>query len=182
MPIVVGGIAALVFLAIIVAIILNNRGAAAGQTINNIRCDQGEQLAVHYHAHVDLIYKGQPVEIPAQTGINGTSCFYWLHTHQTTGIIHIEAPQADASRQFTLGDFFAIWNQPLSTKQMATLQVGSSEQLKAWVNGQPYTGNPAKIVLKSHEQVVLEIGPAFVDPPTFDWTSAAAIQEAGTGG
>jgi hypothetical protein len=51
-----------------------------------------------------------------------------------------------------------------------------------WVDGQPYTGDPRKIVLKSHTQVVLEIGPQFVDPPTFDWTSSQATQEAGTGG
>jgi len=181
MPMVVGGSFALIFVGIIVAILLN-RGPATGQTIANIRCDTGEQLAVHYHAHVDLIYKGQPAAIPAQVGIT-SSCFYWMHTHQSSGIVHIEAPKASASRQFTLGDFFQIWGQPLSKTQVATFpKLGAGDELKMWVDGKPYTGDPRNIVLKSHTQVVLEIGPTFVDPPTFDWTASAATQEAGTGG
>jgi hypothetical protein len=139
--------------------------------IANIRCDTGEQLAVHYHAHLEIRHQGTPATVPAQIGIpNGGSCFYWMHTHDTSGIIHIEAPRESASRQFTLGEFFQVWGQPLSSKQVATLNVGSGEQVKAWVNGQPYTGDPSKIVLKSHEQLVIEIGPPFTDPPpTYTW-------------
>jgi hypothetical protein len=175
MPIVVGGAFALVFIGIIVAILLN-RSPATGPTVANIRCDTGEQLAVHYHAHVDLIYKGQPAAIPAQVGITG-SCFYWMHTHQNTGIVHIEAPRDSATRQFTLGDFFQIWGQPLSKTQVATFpKLGPGDQLKIWVDGKPFTADPRNIVLKSHTQVVVEIGPTFV------WTSSAATQEAGTAG
>lgn len=181
MPITVGGVFALVFIGFIVAIVLN-RSPATGQPIANIRCDSGEQLAVHYHAHVDLIYKGQPAAIPAQVGITST-CFYWTHTHQSSGIVHIEAPKESASRQFTLGDFFQVWGQPLSDQQVATFKLSSGDQLKMWVDGKPYTGDPRKIVLKSHTQVAVEIGPPFVDPPPpFDWTSSQATQEAGTGG
>lgn len=141
----------------------------SGQPVANINCDASEQLASHYHAHLTIVNKGQPVNVPAQIGIQPT-CFYWLHTHDDTGIIHIEAPKREATRQFTLGDFFQVWGQPLSKKQVATLGVGANDQLKVWVDGQPYTGDPSKIVLKSHEQIVIEIGPAFVDPPpTFTW-------------
>ena len=49
--------------------------------------------------------------------------------------------------------------------------------------GKPYTGSPRNIVLKSHTQVVVEIGPPLTDPPpAYDWNSAEATQEAGTGG
>jgi hypothetical protein len=47
--------------------------------------------------------------------------------------------------------------------------VPAGGQVKAWVNGQPYTGDPAKIPLASKEQVVLEIGPPFSEPPTYTW-------------
>jgi len=181
MPVTVGGVFGLVFIGFIVAILLN-RSPVTGQPIANIRCESGEQLAIHNHAHVDLIYKGQPASVPAQVGIKST-CLYWMHTHQSSGIVHIEAPKESASRQFTLGDFFQIWGQPLSDKQVATFpRLSSSDELKVWVDGKPYTGDPRGIVLKSHTQVVLEIGPPFVDPPTFDWTSSQATQEAGTGG
>ena len=143
----------------------------AGKPVANIQCQNGEQLAVHYHAHVDIIWKNQPVSIPANTGIPpGGNCLYWLHTHDDSGVIHIEAPQGDGNRQFTLGNFFQIWGQPLSRKQVATIPVGSGDQLKVWVNGIPYTGDPSKIVLKEKEQIVLEIGPPFSEPPpTFTW-------------
>ena len=39
------------------------------------------------------------------------TCMYWLHTRAADGLIEVQSP---VPRQFTLGDFFAIWNQPLS--------------------------------------------------------------------
>lgn len=172
MPLAVGGL----FLVIFLALVIWYRAASSpgsgtgGQPVANIRCDAGEQLAVHYHAHLAILYKNQPVSVPAQIGITGT-CFYWLHTHDTSGVIHIEAPKDSASRQFTLADFFSVWGQPLSPTQVATFKLAPGEQVKVWVDGQPYTGDPSKIVLKAHEQIVLEIGPPFTDPPpqyTFD--------------
>src|SRR5690349_18438384 len=107
MPLTVGGIFSVAFVVLIVLYYIASRGGTGvnGQPVANIRCDSSEQLAVHYHAHVTILYKGAPVQIPAQTGITG-SCFYWMHTHTTTGIIHIEAPKDAASRWFTLADFF----------------------------------------------------------------------------
>ena len=186
MPITVGGVFTVIFLALIVAYYIASRGPGGvnGQPVANIKCDTGEQLAVHYHAHLTIVYRGEPAAIPAQTGILSTqNCFYWMHTHSTSGIIHIEAPKDSAKRQFTVGDFFQIWNQPLSGKRVATFTVGKGDQLEMWVDGKPYTGDPRKIVLKSHTQVVIEIGPPFIDPPTpFDWTSPDATSEAGTAG
>lgn len=170
LPLVVLG----VFLVVAIALVFLYRGSTStnsvsGQPVANVKCESNEQLATHYHAHLDILYQGQPVKVPAQIGIQPT-CLYWLHTHDETGVIHIEAPKSEASRQFTLGEFFKIWGQPLSSKQVATIQVPAGQQLKVWVNGQPYTGDPAKVKLSSKEQIVLEIGPPFTDPPpTFTW-------------
>src|SRR6266700_1041270 len=64
--------------------------------IDSISCDQLEQSAFHIHAHVSVYINGQSVSIPGNVGIagdrSGPSCFYWLHTHSTDGVIHIEAP------------------------------------------------------------------------------------------
>ena len=177
MPLVVGG----VFLVILVALVIWYRASSSssgpnGQPVVGINCEANEQLATHYHAHLDIIWKGQPVKVPANTGIQPT-CLYWMHTHDDSGVIHIEAPQKEANRQFTLGDFFKVWGQPLSSSQVSTIKVGSGDQLKVWVDGQPYTGDPAKIVLKSHEQVVIEIGPPFTEPPpTFTWDPSVYAQ------
>jgi hypothetical protein len=163
-----------VFLVVAIALVVLYRTSSStsgpsGEPVANIKCESSEQLATHYHAHLDILYQGQPVKVPAQVGIKST-CLYWMHTHDDTGVIHIEAPKGQGSRQFKLGEFFQVWGQPLSNKQVATIQVPAGQQLKVWVNGKPYTGNPANITLASKEQIVLEIGPPFADPPpTFTW-------------
>ncbi|EQD32569.1 hypothetical protein B1A_19439 [mine drainage metagenome] len=86
-------------------------------------------------------------------------CFYWLHTHDATGIIHIETPVA---RQFTLGDFFAIWGWPLSSSDL----LGHRGHVTAYLNGKPYTGNPRQIILTEHREITLEIGNT-VTPPKY---------------
>ncbi len=165
---------ALVLLAIAIAVVIAYRSASGGPTaggkVSGIPCDTGEHVATgdhHYHAYLDILYEGTEVSVPAQIGIPSGApqpCFYWLHTHDTTGAIHIEAPAPD-DHGFTLGQFFDIWGQKLSSKQVATFKTDSTHQMKIWVDGQPYTGNPRDIVLKAHEQVVIEIGPPFTDPP-----------------
>ena len=179
LPIAVG----LVLLAVLVVVVIAYRANATntthiGAVIDGVSCDTGEHVSAtgdhHYHAHVEILYQGQEVTIPAQTGIPADavqSCFYWLHTHDTTGVIHIEAPAAK-DHGFTLGQFFDIWGQKLSPNQVGTFKISSAQPLKMWVNGQPYTGNPRDIVLHAHDQIVLEIGPTFVDPPpTFTFPS-----------
>jgi hypothetical protein len=165
-----------IFVVIAVALIVlyrvssNTGGAPSGDTVANVRCDAGEQLATHYHTHLTILYQGQQVTVPGQIGIQST-CLYWMHTHDDSGIIHVEAPKSEANRKFKLGEFFTVWGQPLTSKQVSTIKVGPREQVKAWVNGKPYTGDPANITLASKEQIVIEIGPPFVDnpPPAYTW-------------
>ena len=68
-------------------------------------CLPREGSALHIHPYVRIQVNGQPVAIPPNVGITGT-CFEPMHTHDTTGILHIESPEV---RDYTLGDFFAIW-------------------------------------------------------------------------
>jgi hypothetical protein len=162
LPVAVGALL-VVALAVTAFIAVTNSGSGA-KAVNRINCDSTEQIAVHYHAHLTLIREGTEISVPGNIGISTSpSCLYWMHTHSSDGIIHIEAPQAQQNRVFTLGDFFAVWGQPLSTTQVATLQVDGSHQLKIY--GQPYTGDPAAIPLRTHTQVVIEIVPPPVDPP-----------------
>ncbi|MEP7106207.1 MAG: hypothetical protein ABI838_10215 [Chloroflexota bacterium] len=133
--------------------------------VANISCDATEQVANHYHAHLTMLYNGNEVNLPPNIGIT-TSCLYWMHTHDGTGVIHIESPKSQANRNFTLGDFFAVWGQPLSRTQVATLKLTGDQKLLVYVDGtlQP-DADPGKISLKAHTQVVLEITPPTVDPP-----------------
>ena len=139
--------------------------------VGYVQCNPGEQLQTHYHAHLTIIQDGQERALPARIGITDT-CLYWLHTHDTSGVIHIEAPAAQKDHTFTLGEFFDVWGQPLDSAHVATLNVGSGQTLVAYVDGKVYTGDPRAIPLKSHTLVVLEIQPPAVDPPpSYTWDS-----------
>lgn len=82
-------------------------GLAARLTAIGLPALTAEGEALHTHQHLDLFVDGQPVPVPADIGINAAAGFLApTHTHDATGIIHIESPVV---RDFTLGDFFDIW-------------------------------------------------------------------------
>lgn len=112
-----------------------------------------EALAVHYHAHLDIYDDGQPIPIPASIGISQKDqLISVLHTHDTAGFIHVEAPQA---YQYTLGQFFGVWGLMLSNKCIGGL---CSKPLKVWVNGHPFKADPTRLILADHQEIVLAYG------------------------
>jgi hypothetical protein len=160
-------------IAVIAVYLRTPASSSTDPTINGIPCQTNEQLAVHYHAHLSIIVGGNETTLPAGVGIDQTTqCLYWLHTHATDGIIHIEAPKSSAARKFTLGDVFDIWGKPLSSTQIGAAKLTKDQKLVMYVDGKPYPGNPRSIVLASHTQVVIEITPPEVTPPpTFTFPS-----------
>jgi len=142
-----------------------------GQTIDGIEGSSREMLNVHIHAHLTLFLRGEQIAVPYGIGIvkpfqavNGFvgagNGIYWLHTHDATGIIHVESPD---SRSYTLGQFFDIWGQTLGAHEVA----GLSGDVHAFVDGKPFTGNPRDIALTSHLQITLVIGAPMVTPPVY---------------
>jgi hypothetical protein len=143
-----------------------------GQQIDRIRCQVGEQLAFHIHAHLTIVVRGQSRRVPAGIGVAppeqieltpagrfvaGASCFAWLHTHAADGIVHIESP---IKRTYTLGEFFDIWGQPLSRRE-----VGAAHgPVTVLFDGRVLTGNPRRIPLVAHSQIELEVGRPLVAP------------------
>jgi hypothetical protein len=136
--------------------------------IAGISCDQMEGNRLHIHQHLVILDHGKEVPIPPNVGQRPLShCLYWVHTHTPDGIIHIEAPQ---DRSFTLGDFFKVGGQPLSMTEAATAHAAGGAVLKVWVDGKPFTADPATIKLAEHTDIVIEAGPPFPKPPRFtDW-------------
>ncbi|MBI4017830.1 MAG: hypothetical protein HY366_02710 [Candidatus Aenigmarchaeota archaeon] len=115
--------------------------------VNGIQCQSMEGAVMHIHAHLDIFVNNERVDVPVNTGIL-QSCLYWLHTHDSTGIMHIEAPVA---RTFTLGDFFAIWGRTWGTNPLA------GQTATAYVNGQIFEGDYRTIVLAAHQSITLEV-------------------------
>ena len=139
--------------------------AVNGQDISGISCDAQEGQRLHIHQHLVILDHGKPVPIPENVGQPAAKrCIYWLHTHTPDGIVHIEAP---LDRKFTLGDFFAIWGQPLTRTRAATAIAGKGAPLTVWVNGKKYTGDPRGIDMVAHTDIVIQVGPPFGKPPAF---------------
>lgn len=134
-------------------------------TIDGVSCDSLEHTDFHVHAHLTIRIAGQSQTVPANIGIS-ESCFYWLHTHTDSGIVHVEAP-ADA--ELTLGTFFDIWGQPLTSSTVADWAAGAGQSVYAFVNGEPYTGDPRTIRLKDLEIIELQIGISPLDPLPYEF-------------
>lgn len=134
--------------------------------VDQISCDQGEQLAFHNHAHLSIFIDGQMVTIPATIGIAADGCLYWLHTHAPDGIIHMEAPQ---SQSFELGNFLDIWKQRFSQLDYPR----TLDQTTGWLafdNGKPVAGNFRAIPLEAHTLVTLTYHSPGVRPDTaYNW-------------
>ncbi len=135
------------------------------QRIDGIPCNT-EDITYHQHAHLDIFIRGHQATVPSQIGINDDLCLYWLHTHDNSGEIHMEAP---AAARFTLGEFFDIWHQPLSRTQVLTATVSHGESERVIVDGHTYLGDPRSIVLRRHRLVTIEIGPPFEQQQPFDF-------------
>jgi hypothetical protein len=129
---------------------------AMGQPINGISCDAQEGQRIHIHQHLAIFDHGKEMTVPQFIGIpQAAGCIYWLHTHTPDGIIHVEAPR---DRSFALGDFFAVWGQPLDRRHAASATTRKKESMRVFLNGARYTGDPAKIPLTPHADIVIEVG------------------------
>jgi hypothetical protein len=132
---------------------------------------QGSVL--HIHQHLDVFVNGKHVTVPALVGIyaNGDSTqggfFVELHTHDTSGIIHLEAPKKGV---FTLGQFVGVWGVRLSKQCIGGYCAAPGKPLKFYVNGKRFLGNPNNIVLHQHDEYAIVYGkPPAKIPSKYDW-------------
>lgn len=140
--------------------------------IDNIYCDSGEQLAYHIHAHLEIYIDGKAYPLPQGIGIpvnqqsGQATCFYWLHTHDTTGVIHMESP---VNQTYTLGQFLDEWNQGFQSLGYPS-QLLLTSGWTIWVNGQPYHGKFSNIPLNAHTLITLAFNSPNVKPlTTYNW-------------
>lgn len=145
----------------------NTAAGGHGSPVDGVECGAMEFNALHIHTHLAIVNHGKQVAIPMLVGgvpQGNTGCLYWIHTHNQSGVIHVEAPQIhnpSTGGPYTLGNFFDIWGQPLTRNQVATF----NGPVTAYVNGAKYDGELKDIPLLAHQRVVLEVGTPLIDPP-----------------
>jgi hypothetical protein len=153
-----------------VPILAKVRALHLGQVVDGIRCEASEKVLFHIHAHLAIFVNGKQKQVPFGIGIgpqwrgdnfpagpfvtNG-SCFAWLHTHTGDGIIHIESP---VKRTFTLGEFFDLWGEKLSSAQVGP----AKGRVTVLVNGKVRAGDPRSVQLRARELIQLDVGTPLV--------------------
>ena len=149
----------------------NTPSGGKGQAVDGITCLSAEGQALHIHSHVALFDHGKLIQVPRLIGFSANpslpegGCLYWIHTHDTSGIIHVETPevQAPGGGRYTLGMVFDIWGEPLTRDGVA----GFSGPVTAYVNGEKYDGDLRAIPLMSHQEITLEVGTPLIPPPNY---------------
>ena len=116
-----------------------------------------EGTAVHIHQHLDLYVDGRKVLVPAGIGIDPAVGYAPLHTHDPSGVIHVESPTV---RTYTLGEFFAVWGVRITPSCLGGYCAGGGRQLRLFVDGRAYRGDPTTLALAPHQELVVAFGTA----------------------
>jgi hypothetical protein len=116
-----------------------------------------EGTAVHIHQHLDLYVDGRKVLVPAGIGIDPAVGYAPLHTHDPSGVIHVESPTV---RTYTLGEFFAVWGVRITPSCLGGYCAGGGRQLRLFVDGRADRGDPATLALAPHQELVVAFGTA----------------------
>lgn len=176
---------------------------------NTVSCLSSMAENYHVHAFLGFYNSGHAVALSDGIGmaepqgdgdyaVNGTTihnwenyatqCFYEMHTHDASGVIHIEAPSPNCGGAtqntvpcdmsiFTLGDFLAVWGVQIMPTGIysngAPIMSGSVQIYTSGpvARGGPnhsaevgsntyslYTGDPNAIPLYSHEVIFVDVG------------------------
>ncbi|HEY7228567.1 MAG TPA: hypothetical protein VH481_10630 [Nitrososphaeraceae archaeon] len=124
--------------------------------ISGIKCDKEEHFNFHYHAHLTIFVNGLSYLVPAGIGIRPPDCIYWLHTHDISGIIHIESPE---NKSFSLGQFFDIWGKKFNNTQIFDFTVNENKTLVVYVNGTAVKDSQYRdIRIVNHEDITIVYG------------------------
>jgi hypothetical protein len=115
----------------------------------------GAKMVLHIHPKLNVTVGGNPIVVPKNVGIDislwksgslnkyGMVGMAPLHTHDTSGTIHVES---NTNRDYTLGQFLDIWG---------GLNL-NGKTVQATVDGKPVP-DYRNILLKDGEQINLNI-------------------------
>ena len=161
-----------------------------GQPVDGTTCLATMPENYHVHAFVGLYVNGTLTALPAGIGmqnpqppqggfVNTASCFYELHTHDQSGLLHIEDPNPNnvpiTQSLYTFKTFLDIWGITADanhfgpyTGAVRVFTSGQAARTSATVTAdtlQYYGSDPNSIPLYSHQVIFIEVGPAYPAMP-----------------
>ena len=150
-----GGILLFVVAAVVVMKRLPGKSALAGRSNRDVALLCTSDMATQFHIHADLkiVIDGRERTIPANIGIR-PDCMNSIHTHDDSGKLHVEAPE---KRDFTLGDFFAVWGEPFSKDQILDAKADATNSISMTVSGRD-VATYEDTVLHDDDEIVITYG------------------------
>ena len=144
-------------------------GGDGTASVSGVACQTSE--AFHLHSHLAIFSNGTQYALPSKIGVT-TNCNYDTHTHDRSGVIHVEAA---AAATFTLGQVFDVWGMPLNNTTVGDLTDPSVvvyiNDVDAGTGPQIYTGDIRAIELAPHREITIQIGTTLTAIPTYNWAA-----------
>lgn len=130
----------------------SSKKSAKIQTSRDVALTCTSDMATRYHIHPELkiIINGVSQIISANIGIQPT-CMTSIHTHDSSGVIHIEAP---VQKDFVLGDFFTVWKKSFDKEHILDKTVDQNSTLTITVNGN-LVDTYENTVLHDKDQIII---------------------------
>jgi hypothetical protein len=175
----------------------NTTSGGTGNPVDGISCDTTMSDNYHIHVFVGIVVNGVHNALPLALGmvkpgapvagfVNSAKCFYFLHTHDSSGIVHVESTNPTGApitaSLYTLKNLFDIWGITVDGSHvgqftgpvvvMTSGQTYRGDQNKGVVASSTYSfygGDPNGIPLYSHEVIWLMVGPTY--PASLDGVS-----------
>lgn len=135
---------------------------------------------IHVHPWVQIWIDGMNVTIPCGAGTQGGICnggtYEPIHTHDSSGVLHVELSRSDANlHNYTLGDFFTIWKWNFGTvsfngtsrpiiftpTDLMGYASDSAHHIYLLVDGKNYTGDWASLNLEHLDYCNASTGSTF---------------------
>ena len=164
-------------------------GGQGSPVDTSITCDPTMSNNYHVHVFLGVYYNGQLMALPAAIGmenpgaasagfINSATCFYHIHTHDSSDIVHVEDPDPNnvpmTGTMYTLQNVLDVWGVTTDANHFGPF----TGPVEVFTSGQIYRGdqnnqvtpasdltywgtNAATVPLYSHEVVIVEVGPTF---------------------
>jgi len=127
--------------------------ASLAQRTAVLQFPPGGTESFHIHALLHVYVNGHPEPVPAQIGLTPVSETP-MHTHDATGIIHMEAAYPFA---FRLSDVFGVWGVAFSPTRLGSYTNDGQNRVYVYVNGHPITTIMTH-ALKAHDNIVVAYG------------------------
>lgn len=112
-----------------------------------------DHSSTHTHTQLKIQQDGKEIPIPAHVGITD-ECMHPLHTHDATGLIHMEYP---LPIPFFLGDFFDLMGITFNDGQVGSIKKFDRYEIVVRKNGKLVKGGYRWILLKDLDTIEIEI-------------------------